>query len=136
MPSATPYLFFNGTCREAFTAYAEMFGAKAPDFAGFDQSPPMEGFTPPPGAVMHAAIDLGGGSWIYGSDDVSATPSPPMAGCNVHISFPTFDEARRVFDRLAEDGEVRMPFKAEFWTPGFGALTDRWGIRWMVSVDS
>ncbi|GGL73903.1 VOC family protein [Wenxinia marina] len=139
MPTATPYLFFNGSCREAFTSYADILGAEGtPDFAGFDQLPPddeMSGAVPS-NAVMHAALHLGGGSWIYGSDDVSPDGSPAMAGCNVHVSYPTYAEAEGVFEKLWKGGEVRMPFKAEFWTPGFGALSDRWGIRWMVSVDA
>ena len=28
MPSLSPYLFFDGTCREAMTAYAEILGAE------------------------------------------------------------------------------------------------------------
>lgn len=32
-------------------------------------------------------------------------------------------------------GEIRFPFQAMFWTPGFGVLRDRWGTLWMVSVD-
>ncbi|SHI87830.1 VOC family protein [Wenxinia saemankumensis] len=135
MRVATPCLFHPGTCREAFTAYAGIFGTRAPDITGFDEPPP-DGTRPaaPEGAVMHAALDLGG-SRIYGSDDVGGTPPAPMAGCNVHIAFPGFHVAKGVFERLAEGGEVRMPFRAEFWTPGFGALSDRWGIRWMVSVE-
>jgi PhnB protein len=50
--------------------------------------------------------------------------------------MPTAEEARRVFDRLAEGGEVRMPLERTFWTPAFGTLTDRFGTRWMVMADS
>ena len=28
-----------------------------------------------------------------------------------------------------------MPMGATFWTPAFGVLTDRYGTRWMVSVE-
>ena len=40
----------------------------------------------------------------------------------------------RVFDALAEGGEIQMPFEATFWSPGFGMLADRWGTPWMVNV--
>ena len=138
MPAATPYLFFNGTCREAMTAYAEIFGTDPPDITDFTDMPDDAQIgmgSAAAEAVMHATLSLGD-SLIFASDDLSPGGSPAMAGCNVHISFPSFEEARRVFERLSDRGEVRMPFKAEFWTPGFGTLTDRWGIRWMVSVDS
>jgi PhnB protein len=29
-----------------------------------------------------------------------------------------------------------MPFAATFWSPGFGMVTDRFGIPWMVNVAS
>ena len=40
----------------------------------------------------------------------------------------------RAFARLAEGGEVTMPFSSSFWAKGFGMLTDRWGTAWMVST--
>jgi PhnB protein len=27
-----------------------------------------------------------------------------------------------------------MPFQQTFWTSGFGTLTDRFGVPWMVNV--
>lgn len=137
MPAATPYLFFNGTCREAMNAYAKIFGTEPPEIMGFADMPDdaqAEMGAAAADAVMHAALRLGE-TWIYASDDVTPGGGPAMAGCNVHVSFETFEHANSVFDALAEGGDVRMPFKAEFWTPGFGTLSDRWGIRWMVSVD-
>ena len=133
MPVATPYLFFPGTCREAFTAYAEILGIAAPIIVGFGEVPAPEGAAPD--AVMHAALDLGEGGWIYASDDVSTPPGPPMAGCNVHLSFDRHDDAEEAFARLSEGGAVRMPFAPAFWSPGFGACTDRWGTRWMISCE-
>ena len=129
-----PYLFFTNTCEEAMTFYGEVFGS-TPDFMRVAGSP-MEAEMPPEqkNGIMHAALKVGEG-WIYGSDDMGGSPNP-MAGCNVHLSFPDMDTARRVFDALAEGGEARMPLEPTFWSPGFGALTDRWGIRWMISVDA
>ena len=43
-------------------------------------------------------------------------------------------EARRWFDRLAEGGKAVMPFGETFWSPGFGALVDRFGVPWMINV--
>lgn len=36
---------------------------------------------------------------------------------------------------LADGGEVTMPFGATFWSPGFGACTDRFGVPWMVDTE-
>ena len=128
-----PYIFFNTGAREAFETYGRIFGSE-PQIMSFGDLPPGEetGMGEiPEGAVMHAAVAVGSG-WIYGSDDPSGTSSA-MAGCNIHIEFDTPEETRRVWDALAEGGEVRMPLEPTFWAPLFGALSDRFGIRWMVS---
>jgi PhnB protein len=42
--------------------------------------------------------------------------------------------AKRVFEQLAEGGATSAPFAATFWSPGFGACTDRFGVQWMVDT--
>ena len=128
-----PYLFFKGNAREAFAHYAEVFHSD-PQIMSFKDMPEDDKAqmpSLPDDAVMHAAIAVGEG-WIYGSDDLS-TDAAAMAGCNVHVEFPGEAETRRVFDLLARDGEVRMPLMPMFWAPLFGTLTDRFGVRWMIS---
>ncbi len=129
------YLFFQGNCRDAFEAYGQIFG-ESPQFMSFSDMPPEAQAEMPEAArtlVMHAALKIGDGM-IYGSDDPSGQ-TPPMEGCNVSLSFPDEDETRRVWDALSEDAEIRMPLKPEFFAPLFGAMTDRFGIRWMIMQD-
>ncbi len=126
----TPYLFFNGTCEEAIRAYARVFGSPEPQIMYAKETP--EGETSGiPDAVMHAALQVGDG-WLYASDYSKAVP---MAGASIAVTQKTADESRRVFDALAEGGEVEMPLEPTFWSPAFGALTDRWGTRWMVDTE-
>jgi PhnB protein len=131
-----PYLFYKGTCHEAFTAYAEIFGCPAPEIFAFKDMPD-EAKASMPGVpdemVMHASLSLSG-SELYGSDDPSGD-TPAMSGCNIHLSFPSVEEATRVFTALSEGGEVRMPIGPTFWAPAFGTCSDKWGIRWMIAAD-
>lgn len=125
-----PYLFFNGTCEEAMRAYARVFGSPEPDIMFAKDAP--EGETSGiPNAVMHATLKVGDG-WLYASDYSKAVP---MAGASIAVTQRTAEESRRIFDALAEGGEVEMPFEATFWSPGFGALTDRFGTRWMIDTE-
>jgi PhnB protein len=68
-----------------------------------------------------------------------ASDAPPQystgkpEGFYVSLAFPTLEEAERVFNALAEGGEVRMPFAQAFFARGFGMLVDRFDIPWMVS---
>ncbi|MCI2400312.1 VOC family protein [Aliiroseovarius subalbicans] len=129
------YLFFQGHCRDAMTRYGQIFGS-APEIMDFADMPEtdraqMPGV--PDDAVMHCALPVGEG-WLYASDDPSGS-GPAMAGCEVCLSLPDEAETRRVWDALADGGEVRMPLSPMFWTPLFGSLTDRFGIRWMIMAD-
>ncbi|MBV7408705.1 VOC family protein [Maritimibacter sp. DP1N21-5] len=124
-----PYVFLKDTARAAFTFWGEVFGATPEIMPAGDMFPDN------PEGVMHAALKVGDG-WIYGSDDLSGNPVAPMAGCNIHVSFPTVEEARAAFDKLSQGGEIRMPLEKSFWAPAFGTLSDRFGVRWMVSADA
>jgi PhnB protein len=56
-----------------------------------------------------------------------------MHGFTVSLAYPSVDEAKRVFDALAEGGKVSMPFQETFWVERFGMVTDRFGTPWMVN---
>jgi PhnB protein len=131
--SFSPYLFFSGNCAEAFRRYEEIFGgevnvmtfADVPD--GTETMPGAE-----PDQVMHASLKLAD-SFLMGSDDPTGTGGP-KSGVSVAFSAPDAGEAKRVFEALAEGGEVTMPFSATFWSKGFGMCTDRFGVPWMVDT--
>ncbi len=130
---ATPYLFFKGTCREAFETYAKVFGSPAPDlmtYANLPEADKAQMPDIPADAVMHGSMKIGE-SLVYGSDDMMGE-FIPMAGCSMAATLPDEVATRAAFETLAEGGEVRMPLMPMFWTPLFGTLTDRFGIRWMV----
>ena len=130
----TPYLFFNGDCRAAATAYAAIFDVAVPEFMTMEGAPPE--LNVPKGRedwIMHCQMDFGDGILMM-SDDTGAN-SPAMAGCNVAVALPTPEASKAAFDKLAEGGEVRMQWETTFWSRGFGTLTDKFGIRWMIDTE-
>ena len=130
------YLFFKDTCRAAMTRYGEVFGTK-PEFMNFADMPEADRAQMPgvaDDAVMHCGLQIGEG-WLYASDDPSGE-APVMSGCNICLALPDEAETRRVWEALADGGEARMPLTAMFWTPLFGTLTDRFGVRWMIMTDA
>ncbi len=42
----------------------------------------------------------------------------------------------RIFAALANGGSVHMPLGKTFWSPKFGMLADKYGVGWMVGVES
>ncbi len=128
-----PYLFFsNGTCREAFERYQQIFGGELSAMTNGD-APPGEGMPDAdPSGVMHAALMIGD-ALLMGSDDPTGDGGA-KAGIAVSYSTTDTEQAARIFEALAEGGAVQMPFAPVFWSQGFGACLDRFGIPWMVDA--
>jgi PhnB protein len=129
-----PYVFFsNGQCRAALERYHEIFGG---DLQIITNDSLPEGAEPMPGAephhVMHGAVSVGG-DYLMASDDPTGDGGPKV-GVAVSCSVPDEGEGKRVFEALADGGEVTMPWAATFFSPGFGTCTDRFGVQWMVDV--
>ncbi len=129
-----PYLFLSGTCRQAFTRYQEIFGGELVLLPMSDM--PSEDPMPAEHAdlIMHAALSFEG-HLLMGSDDPTGDGAP-MRGVAVNCTVPDVPEAIRVFQALADGGEVTMPMAETFWSPMFGMCTDRFGTAWMVNVET
>jgi PhnB protein len=131
----TPYLDFAGRCEEALEYYRTALGAEVEMVMRFSDSPEP----PPPGMlqpgfekkVMHASFQVRGVRLMAsdGCDDKSR-----FDGFQLALAVPTEAEARRAFDALADGGSVQMPLTETFWSPCYGMVTDRFGVRWMVMV--
>jgi len=131
-----PYLFFDGNCDEALAFYTEVLGAEVTMLMRYSDSPePQAPGMIPPGAenkVMHANVRIGE-STIMASDG-HCQGRPDFRGFSLSLTASGEAEARRVFEALAEGGQVLMPLGKTFYSPCFGMATDRFGVSWMVIV--
>ncbi len=127
------YVFFsNGTCAEAFERYGEVFGGEVTMMRMGEVPPDQRMPGAPDDMVMHASLRVGD-ALLMGSDDPTGDGGPKL-GFNVAYTAPDVETARQAFEALAEGGEVTMPMEATFWSKGFGMVTDRFGVPWMVDV--
>lgn len=127
-----PYLYFNGTAREAITFYQELFGGDLTisTFGEFGQE--GEGSD----RVMHSQLETPGGFTIMASD-TGPGMGEVTSGSSAAVSLSGDDEAlRRYWVGLAEGATVTMPLEKQAWGDDFGMLTDRFGVPWLVSVGS
>ncbi|ATI41390.1 hypothetical protein CBW24_04835 [Pacificitalea manganoxidans] len=129
--SLTPYLFFDGDCEEALDFYVSAIGGEITQKMRFSEAPP-EAEVPSSDKIMHGALMTPVGP-IFASDNRDAA-TPKVKGMSLSLNYGSVDTARRVFEALAEGGEKQMEFHETFWSPGFGTLTDKFGIQWMVGV--
>lgn len=130
-----PYLFFNdGLCREAMDTYADVLGGElGMVVAAADMPPEFPIDEDKKSWLAHCEVNFPDGK-LMGSDSIMG-PSEPMAGANVMVSLESRDAAESAFNRLAEGGEITMPFAPTFWSAGFGMLTDRYGVCWMIGSE-
>ena len=129
-----PYLFFDGRCEEAIEFYKRALGADVLMLMRFNNSPepPPPGMLPPgsENKIMHASIRIGE-TEIMASDGDSKG-NPVFKGVSLSLSVTSEAEADRLFNALAEGGQVRMPMGKTFFSPRFGMVADRFGVSWMV----
>ncbi|MFA5494333.1 MAG: VOC family protein [Porticoccaceae bacterium] len=129
--TATPYLGFDGNCREAFARYSAIFGGNA-DMVTHGESPACDQIPAEMhGCVMHAQLTTGD-LLVMGADMPPGMYQKPTGIC-VAVAVDTPEEAERVFAALAEGGEVQMPMDETFWAHRFGMLIDRFAIPWMIN---
>ena len=123
---------FGGDCREAFTAYARILGGTVRAMISHRDMPGMEEGVPEDqlDRIMHAWIDIGDQA-LMGQDmqDFSG-----RKGMSVTVTGDTVEEARRIYDELLEGGSAMIEFGPQPWSKGFGFLTDRWGVNWMIDT--
>jgi PhnB protein len=128
-----PYLAFDGKCREAFQFYEKTLGGKISFIQTIGESP-MAASMPPEahGRVMHVTLQIAD-QVLQGADAPPGQFSKPAGFC-VAMHFDDAPEGERVFNALAQNGKVQMPFQATFWAKGFGMLIDQFGTPWIVNA--
>ena len=128
MQECTPYLIFDGNCREAMQFYQQCLGGDLV-LMPFSEAPG----TPPdaPDRIIHAALTTGG-TMLMASDSMPG--QPVKVGDNVWLSLrcDSDDEVNTLFRKLAEGGTEVMPPGDQFWGDYFAMVTDRYGNGWML----
>ena len=129
-----PYLFFGGNCEAALSFYQEKLGAELVFVQRFKDAPPEAGCgDAPPEGIMHASLKIGDTFMLASDGDGDAKPFGSVA---MSLLVKDLAEGHRMFDALADGGTVVMPLQKTFWSEGFGTVTDRFGVPWMVNTIS
>ena len=129
-----PYLNFDGRCEEAINFYKKALGAELIMLMRNSETPDK----PPPGMlapgsdnkVCHASFRIGE-SIVNGSDGGCHGKSG-FQGITLSLNVASEAEANKMFNALADGGEVQMPLMKTFFSPSFGMVKDRFGVSWMV----
>ena len=125
-----PYINLRGTAREALEFYRGVFGGEVAisTFGEFG----MEG--PQAEQVMHGQLDTPKGFTLMVSDAPEDMPGTEGSNITICLSGDDVEDLTGYFHALADGGEVSTPLEKQMWGDSYGALTDRFGVDWMVNI--
>lgn len=143
----TTHLNFRGEARAALEFYRSVFGGHAVITTYAELGMPADA----PGAdrVVFGLVTADSGFRIMAYDALGETTRGIIGGGRTHrennatltdqavfvsLSAATLAELQPLWHALAVDAAVIEPLAASAWSPGFGMLTDRFGVTWSVTV--
>jgi PhnB protein len=138
MLKLNPYLNFAGKTEAAFNFYRSVFGGEFAMVQRFKDSGHGDDMSPEDREkIMHIALPIGEHVILMGTDTIEAFGQTLKEGDNFSLSISTSseEEAQKIYEGLAVNGQSTMPLEKTFWGAYFGMLTDQFGIQWMVSYD-
>ena len=126
MKQVMPYLMFSGNCREALMFYKDCLSGEIASIQTVGESP-----LDVPEEHHDRIFDS-----EFRADNVRFKASDDMPGYEVaagsnfamFVTFSDHAEQKRVFDKLAEGGQIQFPLENNF-----GMLVDKFQIQWMVA---
>jgi PhnB protein len=131
---AQPYLHFQDNCNEAMQFYRELFGGEL-DIMRIGESPAKEHFPEELyDQILHATLNNGAfnimASDMCGQGDL-------MQGNSVELSLDcdSKEEIEHLYQKLSEGGQVVQQLAPQFWGSLFAMVIDRYGVRWMLSLE-
>ena len=128
------YLHFKGQCEEAFKFYEKVLDGKIDAMFRYEGTPAAEQVSADwRSKIVHARMSIGE-QVLMGMDAPPERFHKPQ-GFNVNVNVKNTADGKRIFDALADGANVVMPFGPTFWAAGFGMLSDRFGIPWMINCE-
>jgi PhnB protein len=134
MTTLTPYLLFDGKCQQAMEFYKSCFGGeltatKVKDSPAKDFMPAFQQEKIVNARLRNGKLEISASDWLRPAQ----TPIRGNTVC-LYLSGGTLEELKTLFERLSEGAEVTDPLKEQFFGI-YGALNDKFGVRWMFQTD-
>ena len=134
MTTLTAYLLFDGKCSHAMEFYKSCLGGELTAIKVKDS--PAKDFLPAFQQEKIVNARLRNGKLEISASDWLRPAQTPIRGNTVclYLSSGTLEELKTLFERLSAGAEVTDPLKEQFFGT-YGALNDKFGVRWMFQTD-
>jgi len=138
--------FHDGRARDALDFYATVFEGSVMAATYGDLGMPAG--LPDTSKVVFGQVETGDGFRVMAYDVPTGTEAPTAPGSTrrengttvtdrpffVSVRGSSLAEVTGYWDRLADGAIVIEPLAASAWSAGFGMLTDRFGVTWVLDV--
>ncbi|MEK5060022.1 VOC family protein [Paenibacillus shunpengii] len=132
----TPYITLEGNTKDAIQFYEQAIGAKVLSLITYGEMPDMPStFTDDyKSLVAHAKLQVGESELMF-SDAPWGSPIADGKRVTICITSNEVEQSKRIYDALQQGGQVNIPFKEEPFSPGFGDVTDKFGITFQIFTE-
>lgn len=136
MSKINAYLGFENDCQEAMAFYQGCFGGEL-TMQKVSETPMADEMPAEMQALIMHAMLTSGDLVLMATDMAGCSPVPYARGNNVSLAVACEgeEEIDRYFRYLSEGGNVMCPLGPSFWGKKFGALTDKFGINWLLNYE-
>jgi len=133
MTKLMPYLLFDGTCSDAMQFYQSVFGgqlsiAKVKDSPAKDRMPAFQHEKTLNAHLQSGDLEISASDWLA----ANATPLRGNTVC-LFLSGGAPKDLKALFEKLSQGAQVTDPLKEVFFGL-YGALNDKFGVRWMFQT--
>jgi len=134
MTTLTPYLLFDGKCQQAMEFYKSCFSGelnatKVKDSPARDFMPAVQQEKIVNARLRNGNLEISASDWLRPNQ----TPIRGNTVC-LYLSGGRLEELKTLFEKLSDGAEVTDPLKEQFFGT-YGALNDKFGVRWMFQAD-
>ena len=134
MTALTPYLLFDGRCREAMEFYESCFGGeltltKVKDSPAKDRMPAVQHDKVIYARLRSPSVEISASDWLR----PDRTPVRGNTVC-LYLSGGTIRDLKVLFESLSRGADVTDPLTEQFFGV-YGALNDKFGVRWMFQTN-
>lgn len=139
MTTVNPYLYFGGNCEEAFTFYKSVFKSEFKYLGRYSDVPEADRklFSDHEDKIMHISLPISGETVLMGSDNAQLfQQNVSLTNFSLSVNTDKKEEADRLFQGLAEGGQIKLPMNETFWGSYYGIVTDQFGITWKISFET
>lgn len=145
--TTTTHLNFRGDARAALDFYSSVFGGTVTIATYGDFGMPKD----IPGAdnVVFGQVETDGGFRVMAYDIPGQSGGSAASAGSTHrengttitdqpffvsMRGETLDEVQSYWQKLSAGASIVEPLAASAWSPGFGMLTDSFGVTWILDV--